>query len=171
MDVPGWGGWPGLSAKEAVEVVKNLLDRSVKNNDFSALGGQFHIDPFQLGGDPAQKASEFLDGSLAYAAELGVPIWSAQEWLGFTEMRHESNFTDVTWDPNASSLTFHLSPLYQPDARLTILIPAEHADKNLSEIRVNGVTTSYSGRQVLGNMEYTQVMVSGQEHTIKVIYS
>ena len=170
MDVPGWGGWPGLSAPEAVEVVKNLLDRSVKKGDFAALGGQFHIDPFQLGGDPAEKASVFLDGVLAYAAELGVPIWSAREWLDFTELRHETDFADVSWDPAASTLTFRLLPSNQADATLTILLPARHADKTIDGVSMDGVTTSMRDRLVLGNVEYVQVFVSAQQHTVKASY-
>ncbi|NWG07505.1 MAG: twin-arginine translocation signal domain-containing protein [Chloroflexi bacterium] len=171
MDVPGWGGWPQLSAQEAVEVVKDLLNRSVKQSDFSALGGQFHIDPFQLGGDPAEKATVFLDGSLAYAAELGVPIWSAQEWLEFTERRHEADFKDVTWDANASSLTLSLIPRHEADSTLTVLIPAAHTDKAISALSVDGVTTPHSARLVLGNVEYVQVIVSTQAHTVKADYA
>jgi hypothetical protein len=171
MDVPGWGGWPQLSAREAVEVVKKLLDRSVKHNDFCALGGQFHVDPFQLGGDPAEKASAFLDGSLAYAAELGVPIWSAQEWLNFTDLRHESNFTDMFWDSNASSLTLRLLPSEQHDSTLTVLVPAQHAGKTIESLSVDGVTTPVDHRLVLGNVECTLVVVSAQEHTLKVVYA
>jgi hypothetical protein len=171
MDVPGWGGWPGLSAQGAVDVVKDLLDRSVKNNDFCALGGQFHVDPFQLGGDPTEKAVAFLDGSLAYAAELGVPIWSAQDWLEFTQRRNESSFTDVTWDTSGSTLTFNLLPLYETDSTLTVLVPASHAEKELSTLSVDGVTTSNSARQVLGGVEYALVIVSTQGHTVKATYA
>jgi len=171
MDVPGWGGWPQLSAKEAVEVVKYLLDRSVKHNDFCALGGQFHVDPFQLGGDPAEKAAVFLDGVLAYAKELGVPIWSAQEWLAFTRLRHESSFVSTTWESSASSLTFRLLPPNQPESTLTVLLPMVHAGKSLSTLAVDGVTTSHPTRQVVGRVEYAMIIVSAQEHTIKAMFA
>ena len=170
MDVPGWGGWPGLSAAQAAEVVKDLLDRSIQG-DFAALGGQFHIDPFQLGGDPAEKASVFLDGALAYAADLGVPIWSAREWLGFTERRHQTGFADVTWDSAASSLTFRLLPSNPSDSTLTVLLPARHADKAIDRASMDGVTTPVTDRLVLGNVEYILMSVSAQEHTIKAFYA
>ena len=170
MDVPGWGGWPGLSAAQAAEVVKDLLDRSIQG-DFAALGGQFHIDPFQLGGDPAEKASVFLDGALAYAADLGVPIWSAREWLDFTEQRHQTDFAGMTWDPAASTLTFRLLPSNQADATLTILLPASHSDKTVHSLRVDGVTTPMADRLVLGNVEYMPIIVSAREQTISVTYA
>jgi len=171
MDVPGWGGWPNLTAQEAVEVSKHMLDRSVKHNDYCAIGGQFHVDPFQLGGDPAEKGRIFLEGTLDYADQLGVPILSAQEWLDFTDLRHDTNFTDLVWDSSASTLTFNLLPLNQLDSTLTVLIPSQYADKVLLSVTVDGVTTSTSGRLVLGGMEYAQIIVSAQEHTVKATYS
>ena len=170
MDVPGWGGWPGLSAAQAAGVVKDLLDRSIQG-DFAALGGQFHIDPFQMGGDPAEKSAVFLDRSMAYAAELGVPILSAREWLDFTELRHETDFADMTWDSTASSLTFRLLPSNPSDSTLTVLLPARHADKAIDRASMDGVTTPMTDRLVLGNVEYILMYVSAQEHTIKAFYA
>ena len=148
-----------------------MLDRSVKHNDYCAIGGQFHVDPFQLGGDPAEKGRIFLEGTLEYANQLDVPIISAQEWLDFTDLRHDTNFTDLVWDSNASTLIFNLLPLNQPDSTLTVLIPSQYADKVLSSVTVDGVTTSTSGRLVLGGMEYAHIIVSAQEHTVKATFS
>jgi hypothetical protein len=171
MDVPGWGGWPQLSPQEAVEVSKYLLDRSVMHGDYCALGGQFHVDPFQLGGDPAEKGGIFLEGTLDYARQLGVPIWSAQEWLAFTDLRHDSSFADMVWDSNASSLTFLLLPPRGPDSRLTVLLPVRHAEKSLSTMSVDGVTTAPAARLVVGGMEYVPVILTAQEHAIQAAYS
>jgi hypothetical protein len=170
MDVPGWGGWPQLTADEAVEVAKYMLDRSV-DGDYCAIGGQFHVDPFQLGGDPAEKGGIFLEGSLDYANQLGVPILSAQEWLDFTNLRHDAEFTDVSWNSNASTLTFNLLPLNQPGSTLTMLLPLYHADKSLSSLTIDGVKGSVSGSLELGQSEYAQIIVSAQEHAIKATYS
>ena len=171
MDVPGWGGWPGLSAEGAVEVSKYLLDRSVKYGDYCAIGGQFHIDPFQLGGDPAEKGRIFLEGTLNYANELDVPILSAQEWLWFTDARHESNFDAVTWNASASSLTFNLLPSESLLSTLTVLIPTTHAGKFISSISIDGVTTLIKTRLVLGGVEYAQAIVPSKKMTIKAAYS
>jgi hypothetical protein len=187
MDVPGWGGWPKLSPQEAVEVSKYLLDRSVKNGDYCAIGGQFHVDPFQLGGDPAEKGGIFLEGTLDYARELGVPIWSAQEWLYFSDLRHDSNFTEMVWDASASSLILRLTqdaalrlaqdealsllPFDEPESTLTVLLPMRHGDKTLSASSVDDVSTPFTSRLVLGNVEYAPVTLSAKEHTIRLTYS
>jgi hypothetical protein len=170
MDVPEWGGYAGLSAPQAVEISKYLLDRSVKHGDYCAIGGQFHIDPFQLGGNPAEAGRIFLEGTLDYANELDVPILSAQEWLWFTDARHESNFEDVTWDTNASALTFNLLPSNQPLSTLTVLIPATHAGKPISSISIDGVTTPAETRLVLGGVEYVQVILPAKGQVIKAMY-
>jgi len=171
MDVPGWGGWPNLTGQEAVDVAKHLLDRSVKYNDYCAICGQFHVDPLQLEGDPAEKERIFLAGTLDYANQIDVPILSAQEWLAFTDLRHDANFENMTWDSNASTLTFNLLPPNNPDSTLTVLLPLTYAQKALSSVSVDGVTPLVDIRLVLGNVEYSQIVVSAQKHTIKLVYS
>jgi hypothetical protein len=171
MDVPEWGGYAGLSAPQAVEISKYLLDRSVRQGDYCAIGGQFHIDPFQLGGDPAESGRIFLEGTLDYANELGVPILSAQEWLWFTDARHEANFEEIIWDSNASTLTFNLLPSNQPLSTLTVLLPTSHADKSISSLSIDGVTTPINTRLVLGGVEYTLAIVPSKKMTIKATYA
>lgn len=169
MDVPGWGGWPQLTAQQAAEVAKDLLDRSL-NGDYCALCGQFHVDPFQVGGDPAEKARIFLENTLDYAQARGIPIISSQEWLDFTDLRHDTAFTDVTWDSAASTLTLRLVPPNKPDATLTALLPARHAEKTLASVSVDGVTTPADNRLVLGGAEYALFIVSAQEHIMRADY-
>jgi hypothetical protein len=171
MDVPGWGGWPQLSAQEAVEISKLLLDRSVNDGEYCAIGGQFHVDPFQLGGDPAEKGRIFLEGTLDYANQLGVPILSGQEWLWFTDARHDTNFGDFNWDASASSLHFNLIPPSQPLASLTVLLPVFHAGRLLASIRADGVPTPAETRLVVGSVEYAQVILTAEEHEIRATYS
>jgi hypothetical protein len=139
--------------------------------DYCAIGGQFHIDPFQLGGDPAEKGRVFLDATLAHARELDVPILSADEWLNFTDLRHEARFTDLTWDPAASSLSLRLLPPNQPAATLTVLLPTRHADKIINFLSLDGVTTPLDRRLVLGSVEYSLVSVSAQDHTLTAVYA
>lgn len=171
MNVPEWGGYAGLSAQETVDISKYLLDRSVKYGDYCAITGQFHVDPFQLGGDPARSGRIFLEGTLDYANELGVPILSAQEWLWFSDARHDSNFENVTWDAAASSLTCELVPPAQPLSTLTVLLPALHAGKQLSAVTVDGVPTPAKTRLVLGGVEYAQVILPASRHSIQSTYS
>ncbi len=178
MDVPGWGGWPGLSPQEAVEVSKYLLDRSVMDGDYAAICGQFHVDPFQLGGEPAEKGGIFLEGTLDYAQELGVPIWSAQDWLDFSDLRHETDFTDMVWEVDSSSLVLQVArdgdldllPLDGPGSTLTVLLPTHHGEKMLSALNVDSEKVPLAAPLKLGNLEYAPVTLSANEHTIRATY-
>lgn len=179
MNVPGWGGWPNLSGQGAAEVANYLLDRSVKAGDYCAIGGQFHVDPFQVGGDPAQKESTFLEGTLDHARELGVPIWSAQEWLHFSALRHDANLTEVVWDANAATLAFQLAPgttdhapsSGQPESTVTMLLPLRHAGKALTDLSVDGMGVPLTSSLILGNAEYALVIVSATGHMFKATYA
>ena len=119
-----------------------------------------------MGGDPAEKGGIFLEGTLDYAQQLGVPILSAQEWLNFTDLRHDTEFINMTWDATASTLTFNLFPRNPADATLTVLLPMRNAAKTISNFDVDGVTTPYSARLVIGSVEYIQVILSAQEHDL-----
>lgn len=171
MDVPGWGGWPQFTAQEAVEVSKYILDRSVKDGDYCAICGQFHVDPFQLGGDPAEKGGIFLEGTLDYAQQLGVPIMTGDEWLAFTDVRHDADFSELNWDSTASTLIFNMLAPDRPDSTLTVLLPTRHAEKTLTSASVDGVTTPIDSRLELGGAEYALVIVSVQEHAFQALYS
>ncbi len=170
MDVPGWGGWPQCSPQEAVEVAKSLLDRSVNQGDYCALGAQFHVDPFQVGGEAAEKAALFLEGTLDSARELDVPMISAQEWLTFTEDRAESRLENLMWDSHASSLTFSLYPPEGAVSPLDVMIPLRHNSKSLVTLSVDGLTESYR-KQRVGGVEYASVTVKAKSHTIRASYA
>lgn len=170
MDVPGWGGWPGLTPQQAVDVAKALFERSL-TGEYTAICGQFHVDPFQLGGDPAEKGALFLEGTLASAEQLEIPILSAVEWLRFTDLRHDTQFTQLVWDAPASTLRFRLLPPNESAATLTILLPTSHAGKSLTALAVEGVTTPPMGRLVLGNAEYDLLLVPAREQSIQAIYA
>jgi len=171
MNYPGSGGWPQLSAAEAVEVSKYLLDRSVKYGDYCAIGGQFHVDPFQIGGETAEKGRIFLEGTLDYANKIGVPILCAKEWLDFTESRHETEIANVTWDSKASVLTFRLILPFANDSAHMVMIPVRYEEKTLSAITVDGLNNPADMRLTVGNTEYVLVSLTAQEHNIKASYS
>ena len=169
MDVPGWGGWPDLSPVEAVEVSKLLLDRSVKQGDHTAITAQFHVDPFQVGGEAAQKASIFLEGTLSYAQELGIPIWSASEWLNFSDARHDTNLANLNWNAETKRLQFDLKGPTQSDQILTVMLPIRHNDRSLSTVDVDGSRSEYVERK-LGATLYACVPVNAATHQFRAAY-
>lgn len=169
MDVPGWGGWSGLTPDEALDVSRAVLRRSVAPGGYSAIAIQCHVDAFQLGGDPASKARRWLGGTLDAAVDLGLPIWSAQEWLRFTTVRHAARFEDVRWHPSTRRLTLRLIVAAKGTADLTVLIPLRHAAHRVAGLRVDDAAVPFEELQV-GGVTYASTTVSARVHELSAIY-
>jgi hypothetical protein len=89
-------GVEGLSNAQAITVSRELIDASLAG-DYAALMTQFHVDYFTT-------AQTWIEGTLAYANAHGVPLWNADDWLSFTETRHDADYTDVAWDTGTQTL-------------------------------------------------------------------
>ena len=169
MDVPGWGGWPDLSAEEATELSRVLLRRSVENGGYSAIAAQFHVDPFQVGGAAATKARRWMEGTLDLAVDLGLPIWSASDWLRFTRTRHDATFENIEWDPSARRASMRLVASSEEPLDLAVLVPLSHDGKRLSRVEVDGAAVACTERYV-GGVVYASASVSAQGHQLSVVY-
>jgi len=145
----GMSGWVGLSGEAAIEVSQTLLRRSL-DGAYGAIAAQFHIDPFAHDGLPASEAATWLEGTLDYAVEQGIPIWSAAEWLSFTEARHEATLDQIHWDPSRRRLSFRLVTQAAPDTELTLMIPLWHGRATLAQVKVDGLAVGYRERTVSG---------------------
>jgi hypothetical protein len=154
----------GLAAEEAVEVSQTLLRRSL-DGAYGAITAQFHVDPFALGGQVAGEEAHWLEGTLDYAAAQGIPIWSALEWLRFTEVRHDANLMNVQWHPASGRLSFDLVAQAVPGIELSVMVPLQHAEARLVQIEVDGVPVEHHTRE-LGGVSYGWVSVSAGSHQV-----
>lgn len=158
-----------LSAEAAVEVSQTLLRRSLVG-DYCAIATNFHVDPFAIGGLPAAEAARWLEGTLDYTVAQGIPIWSAQEWLQFTEIRHDANMEQVQWHSAAQRLSFQLAALAIPDVELTVMVPLWHGEVRLAQVEVDGQPVEHRERQV-GGVTYGWVSVGAGPHRIIATYT
>lgn len=163
-----WGSQAGLSAPEAIEVSQKLL-RSSLDGYYSAVTAIFHTDPFDEGENWAAEETRWLEGTLDYAASQGIPIWSAAEWLRFTETRHDTHLTDVDWQPATRRLSFRLAAPATPEVELTVMIPLHHGEVNLDRIEVDGIAVTHSEHTVRG-VGYGGVSMTADSHHVSVIY-
>jgi hypothetical protein len=163
-----WGGVARMSAEAALEVSETLLRRSVAG-DHCAIAANFHVDPFEIGEQWMAQAERWLEGTLDLAVDYGVPIWSAEEWLHFTEMRHEAGLEHMKWQPAAGRLDFRLAALNTPAVELTVMAPLQHGGGNLSQIEIDGSPAVWQTREV-GGMSYGWVSVSAGPHQLMVTY-
>jgi hypothetical protein len=168
LQVP-WGGHVKMSGQAAVEVSRQVLQRSLQG-DFSAIAAQFHVDPFAVGEDYAVEAAKWLEGTLDYAALQGIPIWSAEEWLHFTEIRHDANLENVQWNPIAGRLSFQLVAQTALDIELAVMMPMQHGKAQLIEVKLDGHSIAHRER-IVGGARLGWVTVGAGSHQVVATYS
>jgi hypothetical protein len=168
FEVP-WGTNVGLGAAEAVEVSRTLLRQSL-DGTYSAITAQFHVDPFAAGGTYASTAAEWLEGTLDYATQQGVPIWSAAEWLHFVEIRDGTTMETVRWDPAAQRLTFQLLSETEPSVQLAVMVPLRVGEATVSRVEVDGTPVDHGERRVHGQ-SYGWFSVEAGTHQVVVAFA
>ncbi len=168
MKMPWGGGWADLSAEEAVQVAEWLIQGAAEVG--AALAAQYHVDLFAFEGDYAAKERRWMEGSLAAAAQLGFPIWSAETWCNFTEMRQQARMTGWSVDTEARRLVFSLECAEAPQFSLALMLPQRWEKAWLDKVwvdqaQVNVHETTHAG------LEYGWFPVSGGKHQIVVQYA
>ena len=103
-----WGGQVGLSAEEALGVSEMLLSLGVR--DHAAIAANCHPDLWHVASWAADeetraRAVAWFDGTLDGALALGIPIWSAYDWLLYTERRQGVTYEALAWNAGAKRLT------------------------------------------------------------------
>lgn len=162
------GGPVGLKAEEAIEISQMLLRRSLERYP-GAIAAQFHVDPFAAGEKYASEAERWLRGTLDYARARAIPIWSAEEWLRFTEVRHRARLEEIQWSPEVQQLRFHFVAPTDPAVELTVMVPLWHDGARLAHIEVDGQSVPYGERRV-GGVLYGWVSVRAGAHHIAATY-
>lgn len=164
-----WGlGGADIPVEAAIKIAQALLQHSL-TGAYSAVAAQFHIDPFAIGGDLAVKAGRWLESTLDYAAAQDIPIWSAAEWLDFTEARHNATLDRIQWDPSGRRLSFYLAAPMAPEVDLTVLIPRQHGGVRLTQVEVDGTAVTYHERYLSGS-SYASISIRAGPHQIVAIY-
>jgi hypothetical protein len=141
--------------------------QSSLNGNFAAVTINFHADPFDMEDRFRLPARTFLDGTLAAAHSLGVPIWTAQRWLNFIIMRQSVRFENLTLHENA--LEFDLAAERTSQDDLSVLLPLVHRLAVLTEIRVDGQPNPFLP-WTLGGVDYGLVTLAPGPHHIQAIY-
>jgi hypothetical protein len=163
------GPVPGLAAEEAVEVSRTLLRHSL-DGAYSALTGQFHVDPFAIGGQAYADEAHWLEGTLDYAAAQGVPIWSALEWLRFTETRRAASLVGLQWNSVQKRLSFDLAAPTASDSELAVMLPLRHGEVALVQVELDGLLVQHQVRKV-GGVSYGWISTPAGSHRVAATYA
>lgn len=163
-----WGGSVKIPAEQAVLVSKGMIDRSLAGR-YAAIGAIFHTDPFAVGEQWATEEGKWMDGTLQYAADNGVPIWSAEMWLDFVEARRDTSIENIVWLPSESRLTFTLDVPRVRSGAMSVLLPLEHLATHLLGVDINGKTAAFV-KHTLGAQQYAWVEVPEGENVVEAHY-
>ena len=159
--VNGAGNSPEmLSSAQAINVSKSLIDAS-QAGDYAALMTQFHVDYFNI-------AQSWVQGTLDYAFNLGIPMWNADTFVAYTETRHDANYTDINWDIVSRMLTFNLVS-NASSTTLTTLLPRFYNGLQLAAVTVDGLPVSYTFQPVKG-VDMAFVSTSSGTHVFNATY-
>ncbi len=157
-------GYEGLNATQAIAVSQQMIDASLAG-DYAALMTQNHVDYYGEG-DP----QVWAEGMLDYASSHGVPIWNADQWLAFTQARHDANYQDVSWDSTNKALSFSMQATVLPNNNLTTILPLSYSGNALQGVTVDGVLVSFSQQTIKGrNVAF--VSVPAGVHNFVAYYS
>ena len=135
------GGFAGLSVDQSLDVLASLFPEDGDGRAV-AIGAQFHVDPFAVGGDAANEARRLLEGALDLASRRGAPILSAGAWLAFVTARDETMIQDLVWDEAGRTLTFRVITAPPEPLRTSLLVPAAFRDGALTGVAVDGAPVS-----------------------------
>ncbi len=162
------GGKAQLTPDEAIAVSRRLIDLSL-NQYPAALAMQSHVDPYEIGGAGAEAAGRWLDGTLEYAAANSVPILPAERWLAFSETRHDAGFNRLAWDADQGQLTFEVAAPESARVDLEVMLPAQHGNRSLQQLSIDGVATA-TGERAVGGTRYSTARLSAGRHIVQALY-
>ncbi len=136
--------YENLTAAQGFAVSKALIDAS-QAGYYSALMTQNHVD-YYVNGDPLTWNEQMM----AYAQSLGIPMWNADQWLRFTQTRHDANYSNLAWNSQAGTLTFDLTAAATSGVQLTTLLPMSYNGLTLASVQVNGASKTFQQISVKG---------------------
>ncbi|MCJ7567253.1 MAG: hypothetical protein MUO58_06910 [Anaerolineales bacterium] len=170
LDMPWGNDWPKVGSKNAIKISESLMQSSLAGS-FCAIATQFHVDPFFTGGYWMREARNWLQGTLDFAMKNDIPIWSAEEWLEFVNVRQNACMDRFKWNPEAGELSFDLSTEVTPlRGKLTLMFPNQHYDERLTGIRVNNKPSTLQEFRA-GGITYSGIHLDPGRFHIKASYS
>jgi hypothetical protein len=130
-----------MTTSQALAVSRQLIDDS-QAGGYSAIMTQFHVDYYQ-------QIRPWAEGTMDYARGLGIPMWSAEHWLQYTEARAGSSMTNLSWSAASQRLSFDLSVPASADAQ-SIALPSSYAGATLNSVTIDGAPVSVSAQTING---------------------
>jgi len=140
------------------QVAGKFFDDAVNKGYYGAFVANFHS-----GRMPTQAIQ-----TMQAAASRGVPIWSAAQFLDFTETRDGARMQNVAW-ADGNQLSFHLAAPASSQ-NLTLMLPAKDGDGDgVFAIAKNGASQPFTVQTIKGR-NYALVTTSSGSFDFVVDY-
>lgn len=151
-----------LTAAEAIAVSRTLIDASQAGH-YSAVATQFHVDYYAF-----TEVRPWVQKTLDYAVSLGIPIWTAERWLAYTEARSATRLRNLDWLPGARVLRFSATVPAGSEPQ-TVALPATYANRALSGVAIDGSPAATTQQTIYGRLTRFLSMPAGL-HSVEVAY-
>jgi hypothetical protein len=161
------GGNEGLTGAQAVALSQSLIDASLAGN-YSALTDNHHTDNYGDANYP--ELPIWLTGDIDYARSKGVPVWNADQWLKFTQVRHDANLNSITWNAVNKVLSYTTAMTATPGLTLTTILPAKYAGNSISAVTLDGSVYTFT-LQTIKSTNVAFVSMPAGNHLVTATYA
>jgi hypothetical protein len=152
-------GYCGLTEAAGATLARQLIDQAT-GGFYSAITMQAHTD---------YGKTTWLASVTSYAQSKGMPIWTTQRWLNFTQSRHDAVVDQFAWNAASHQLTFrYRASTTEPST--TVLLPATWQSNAITSSTVDGAGAATSSVVVKG-ITYRAVTVPSGTHTVVIQYA
>ncbi|MCJ7767548.1 DUF2341 domain-containing protein, partial [Candidatus Bathyarchaeota archaeon] len=156
-------GRQSLNSTQAIALYDKMFNQS-QAGFYSAFCGNFHPltwsdeEWMQVWGMlwPARERKLAGQGMLNLAQKYGIPIWSGEQFLSFTDARDKATFENISY--STGQLKFNLTLPVAVD-NLTVMIPYSHEGRTLESIALNSSSKPFV-TDTLKGIEYALFNVS-----------
>ena len=107
-------------------------------------------------------------GRWRHANAHGLPLWNADDWLNFTETRHDANDTDVAWNNGARNPDLQVATA-TAGLTLTTILPITYSGLGLQSVTVDGQSHSFS-LQTVNGIGVAFVSVPAGDHSFIAVH-
>jgi hypothetical protein len=153
-------GLEGLDDATAYQYTKQAIDASEAGNN-QAIAMQMHVDNYA-------GEQTWAENTISYTKNLGIPIFSGENWYNFTQNRYNSAFSAINW--SGSQLSFTAS-LPAGQSGQTLLLPYFSGNGGtFNSLTVNGASASFTTRAVRGE-NFVFVVLPGGSSNVVASYS
>ncbi len=152
-----------LSPQNATVPTRRFIDASV-NGDYAAIGFSLNVDYAY------PETLYWVSDTLRYAKAKGVPSYTTDQWLTFTEARHSVRYGNVTWTGSNLTLAFSMTVSNTAGISIPVMLPPSFGGGSVTGITVDGQPAPFA-IDVVKQTSYVFFDVAAANHSVVVSYT